>query len=79
MGKTKLIDLLGTPEKITKKLIGLMIPLEDKDGVEANLHDYREVTACCGSEDFIPEEYAERCKTCGKWYDERRGEKCRCS
>ncbi len=33
--------------------------------------DYREVTACCGSEDFIPEEYAIRCFKCNEWVDVR--------
>ena len=34
-------------------------------------NDYREVTACCGSEDFLPEEYAIRCFKCNEWVDKR--------
>ena len=33
--------------------------------------DYREVSACCGSEDFLPEEYAIRCFSCNEWVDKR--------
>ena len=81
MSKTKIIDLLGTPEKMGQRLKDLFIDIEtaDDDTIEANMHDYREVTRCCESEDFIPEIYAALCKTCRVWYDERRGKKCSCS
>lgn len=33
--------------------------------------DYREVTACCRSEDYIPAQYAVRCVLCKTWTDRR--------
>ena len=36
-------------------------------------HDYREVTECCQSEDFIPSVYAVGCALCNEWIDSRFG------
>jgi len=40
-------------------------------GHEDIMHDYREVTVCCGSEDYIPADRAVKCLKCGEWVDRR--------
>jgi hypothetical protein len=63
MSKTIVINKLG------------YVPIDDIDQVfwsDIN-HDYREVTECCQSEDFIPSIYAVRCALCHEWIDSRFG------
>lgn len=61
MSSTIVIDKLRNNSEIH------LCEIEDDD----NLHDYREVTSCCHSEDFIPMAYATKCVTCREWVDER--------
>ena len=62
MSSTVVIDRLRNDAEIH------LCEIEDND----NPHDYREVTSCCHSEDFIPMAYATKCVTCREWVDERR-------
>lgn len=90
MSRTKIIDILEDQAEVKRRrqslrksrafleYLGLGNRELDDEEDEEPAVDFREVTRCCGSEDFIPRGYAVFCKKCESWYDERRGKNCGC-
>lgn len=72
MVRTIIIDRMTPRKRLESKAFLEYLGLDDDGDDEGPpKHDYREVTPCCKSEDFIPVSYAVRCSKCGEWADRR--------
>lgn len=72
MVNTVVIDKLSEQRKQELKNLydSLGVNEDDQDNC-----DFREVTSCCGAEDFIPVAYAVKCQKCSEWMDKRFGKR----
>lgn len=70
MVETIVIDKLSDQRKRELKRLYDSLGLEEE---ERDPCDFREVTSCCKTEDFIPITYAVRCLKCSEWMDRRYG------